>query len=171
MAGDDRSAGCPSGLRTPPEVHACWTWKEVCAPPALPSTDATAVQSRCASSAARACAQGHVAKTWKERWFVLPGHGPLLLWYDTGTAVLPRKAVQCVAVSDTVQAEAGNFGGSTAGWSFDVWAMTAEGTESLESSTGAKMNRFLRRMSTSAIDKEVGRTKYVLAAPSMKEAA
>ena len=114
--------------------------------------------------------QGVGNKAWKERWFVLPGHGPLLLWYDTGTAVLPRKAVQCVAVSDTVQAEAGNFGGSTAGWSFDVWGTTAEGTESLESSTGAKMNRFLRRMSTSAIDKEGGRTRYVLAAPSMREA-
>ena len=28
--------------------------------------------------------QGVANRAWKERWFVLPGHGPLLLWYGIG---------------------------------------------------------------------------------------
>ena len=105
---------------------------------------AQSLNSRCGRSG-HLMKQGTINRAWKERWFVLPGHGPLLLWYDSGTDVVPKAVVECVSVSN-VTSEGGKH-------VFEVWATLAKGVDA--SMTGgdgaaAKVNSMMRRIGSAS---------------------
>ena len=112
---------------------------------------AQSLNSRCGRSG-HLMKQGTINRAWKERWFVLPGHSPLLLWYDSGTDVVPKAVVECVSVSN-VTSEGGKH-------VFEVWATLAKGADaSMAGGDGAaaKVNSMMRRIgSVSARKKEEG---------------
>ena len=102
-------------------------------------------QSRCGRSG-YLLKQGTINRAWKERWFVLPGHGAVLLIYEQGTSVLPRSVVQFASVSSGVEEV------PSTGFSFEVWGVPAknQGLDKLESPAARKLNTLMRKLSSAA---------------------